>query len=149
MFSVWLMATVTGLYTFSGGLTAVVFTDACKPEILKTVIAFALLIVAAWLYYRYSSARWGEMTFLFCDIAGFTNFVEQAQPAAVPVEQVQPGLTWADIIARYSAALTNPASGVTVQAVDGWLHARGVTNGFPMLATRPDLFRAFINDFGL
>ena len=42
-----------------------IFTDELKPEALKTVSAFAILIVGAWLYYRYSTARWGEMTHLF------------------------------------------------------------------------------------
>ncbi len=45
--------------------TAVIFTDELKPESLKTLAVFALMGIAAWLYYRYSSARWSEMIGLF------------------------------------------------------------------------------------
>ncbi len=47
------------------GWAAILFSDERKPEVLKTVTAFAIIFVAAWLYYRYSSARWSEMQELF------------------------------------------------------------------------------------
>jgi polar amino acid transport system permease protein len=43
----------------------IVFTDELKPEVMKTVIALAIVLVGAWLYYRYSTGRWSEMTQLF------------------------------------------------------------------------------------
>ena len=42
-----------------------VFTDELKPEFMKTAAVFVVLIVSGWLYYRYSTARWGEMVHLF------------------------------------------------------------------------------------
>ena len=47
MRSVWLMAIVTGLYTFSGGLTAVVFTDVVQL-IVMYVGGLSLLTLALW-----------------------------------------------------------------------------------------------------
>lgn len=46
-FSVWLMAVVTGLYTFSGGLTAVVFTDVVQLVVMY-VGGLGLLWLALW-----------------------------------------------------------------------------------------------------
>jgi polar amino acid transport system permease protein len=43
----------------------ILFSDELKPEVLKTITAFGIIIVGAWLYYRYSTARWEEMTELF------------------------------------------------------------------------------------
>ena len=57
----------------------IIFTDELKPEILKTVIVIAILVVAAWLYYRYSTARWGEMTFLFFNV----DIIKKAWPTLV------------------------------------------------------------------
>lgn len=45
--SVWLMAIVTGLYTFSGGLTAVVFTDVVQLVVMY-VGGFGLLALSLW-----------------------------------------------------------------------------------------------------
>lgn len=45
--SVWLMAIVTGLYTFSGGLTAVVFTDVVQLVVMY-VGGLGLLALAMW-----------------------------------------------------------------------------------------------------
>ena len=45
--SVWLMAVVTGLYTFAGGLTAVVFTDVVQLVVMY-VGGFGLLTLAMW-----------------------------------------------------------------------------------------------------
>jgi SSS family solute:Na+ symporter len=47
MASVWLMAIVTGLYTFSGGLTAVVFTDVVQLVVMY-VGGIGLLTLAMW-----------------------------------------------------------------------------------------------------
>ena len=44
---------------------ALVFTDELKPEFMKTAAVFVVLLVSGWLYYRYSTARWGEMVHLF------------------------------------------------------------------------------------
>jgi len=43
----------------------IIFTDELKSEKMKTAMVFGLFIIAGWLYYRYSTARWGEMGFLF------------------------------------------------------------------------------------
>ncbi len=45
--SLWLMAIVTGLYTFSGGLTAVVFTDVVQLVVMF-VGGFGLLALSLW-----------------------------------------------------------------------------------------------------
>lgn len=47
---------------------AILFTDELKSDRIKTVIAFAVLILFGWLYYRYSTARWSEMTQLFFNV---------------------------------------------------------------------------------
>jgi polar amino acid transport system permease protein len=57
----------------------IVFTDELKPELLKTAVAFAVLIVSAWLYYRYSTAQWGEMTGLFFNL----KVIQKAWPTLV------------------------------------------------------------------
>ncbi len=44
---------------------AIVFTDELKSDKIKTAIAFGILFILGWLYYRYSTARWSEMTHLF------------------------------------------------------------------------------------
>jgi SSS family solute:Na+ symporter len=54
--SVWLMAIVTGLYTFSGGLTAVVFTDVVQL-IVMYVGGFGLLALSMWEVGGWSSLR--------------------------------------------------------------------------------------------
>lgn len=56
MWSLWLMAIVTGLYTFSGGLTAVVFTDVVQL-IVMFVGGFGLLILSLWEVGGWSALR--------------------------------------------------------------------------------------------
>ncbi|RZW19399.1 MAG: amino acid ABC transporter permease, partial [Desulfobulbaceae bacterium] len=56
-----------------------IFTDELKPEKMKTVIVFTIFIIAAWLYYRYSTARWGEMGFLFFNL----EMIQKAWPTLV------------------------------------------------------------------
>jgi polar amino acid transport system permease protein len=48
--------------------TAIIFTDELKSEKLKTATVFSLFAISAWLYYRYSDARWGEMGALFFNL---------------------------------------------------------------------------------
>jgi len=45
-----------------GGL---VLSDTEKPELLKTVVAFGLLALSAWLFYRYSDADWERLSHVF------------------------------------------------------------------------------------
>ena len=47
----------------------IIFTDELKSEKMKTAMVFSLFIIAGWLYYRYSTARWGEMGFLFFNVS--------------------------------------------------------------------------------
>jgi polar amino acid transport system permease protein len=81
--------------------TAVFFTDELKPEALKTVAVFALLAVAAWLYYRYSSGRWSEMTHLFFN----WEVIEKAWPILIE------GL-WTTILLAVSAAFMSSTVGL-------------------------------------
>ena len=57
----------------------IIFTDELKPEKMKTVIVFSIFIIAGWLYYRYSTARWGEMGFLFFNL----EMIQKAWPTLV------------------------------------------------------------------
>lgn len=57
----------------------IIFTDELKPEKLKTAIVFSIFIIAGWLYYRYSTARWGEMGFLFFNL----EMIKKAWPTLV------------------------------------------------------------------
>lgn len=54
----------------------IVFTDELKSEKMKTAMVFSLFIIAGWLYYRYSTARWGEMGFLFFNV----EMIQKAWP---------------------------------------------------------------------
>ena len=54
----------------------IIFTDELKSEKLKTVVVFSIFAIAAWLFYRYSSARWGEMGFLFFNV----EMIQKAWP---------------------------------------------------------------------
>ncbi|NLN93558.1 MAG: sodium/solute symporter [Candidatus Hydrogenedens sp.] len=56
MYSVWLMAIVTGLYTFSGGLTAVVFTDVVQLVVIY-IGGFGLLALSLWEVGGWSALR--------------------------------------------------------------------------------------------
>jgi polar amino acid transport system permease protein len=79
----------------------IVFTDELKPEMMKTAIAFAILIVVAWLYYRYSTARWGEMTFLFFNV----DIIKKAWPTLVE------GF-WTTLLLAISAAIMSTVIGL-------------------------------------
>ncbi len=79
----------------------ILFTDELKPEIIKTATAFAILIVAAWLYYRYSTARWGEMMFLFFN----WDIIQKAWPTLVE------GF-WTTILLAISAAIMSTIIGL-------------------------------------
>ena len=57
----------------------IIFTDELKPEKMKTITVFSISIVAAWLYYRYSTARWGEMGYLFFNL----EMIQKAWPTLV------------------------------------------------------------------
>ena len=57
----------------------IIFTDELKPEKMKTITVFSIAIVAAWLYYRYSTARWGEMGYLFFNL----EMIQKAWPTLV------------------------------------------------------------------
>jgi polar amino acid transport system permease protein len=57
----------------------IIFTDELKPEKMKTLTVFCIFIVAAWLYYRYSTARWGEMGYLFFNL----EMIQKAWPTLV------------------------------------------------------------------
>ena len=57
----------------------IIFTDELKSEKLKTVVVFSIFASAAWLFYRYSSARWGEMGFLFFNL----EIIQKAWPTLV------------------------------------------------------------------
>lgn len=56
MWALWLMALVTGLYTFSGGLTAVVFTDVVQLVVMY-VGGLGLLAVSLWEVGGWTSLR--------------------------------------------------------------------------------------------
>ena len=79
----------------------IIFTDELKPEVLKTVSVFAILVVAAWLYYRYSTARWGEMTFLFFNL----EIIKKAWPTLVT------GF-WTTLLLAVSAAIMSTIIGL-------------------------------------
>ena len=79
----------------------IVFTDELKPEIMKTIIAFAVLVVAAWLYYRYSTAQWGQMTFLFFN----WEIIQKAWPTLVE------GF-WTTLLLAVSAAIMSTIIGL-------------------------------------
>lgn len=57
----------------------IVFTDELKPEYLKTILVFVLLVLGGWLYYRYSTGRWSEMTHLFFNI----KIIQKALPILI------------------------------------------------------------------
>ena len=81
--------------------TVVFFTDELKPEVLKTLAVFALMALAGWLYYRYSTARWSEMTGLFFN----WEVIEKAWPTLIE------GL-WTTLLLAVSAALMSTVVGL-------------------------------------
>jgi len=84
-----------------GAWAVMVFTDELKPEALKTAAAFAILFVGAWLYYRYSTARWGEMTHLFFNL----KIIRTAWPTLVK------GF-WTTLLLAVSAAVVSTILGL-------------------------------------
>jgi polar amino acid transport system permease protein len=57
----------------------ILFTDELKPEYLKTILVFILLVLGGWLYYRYSTGRWSEMTHLFFNL----KIIQKALPTLI------------------------------------------------------------------
>lgn len=84
-----------------GAWAVMIFTDELKPEVLKTVTAFALLIAGAWLYYRYSTGRWAEMTHLFFNL----EIIRKAWPSLVK------GF-WTTLLLAVSAAVVSTILGL-------------------------------------
>lgn len=56
---------------------AFVLTDELKPKWIKTLSAFAMVAVAGWLYYHYSTAQWERVIFLFFNV----NIIQRAWPS--------------------------------------------------------------------
>ena len=54
----------------------VIFTDELKPEWFKMITSISLIILGGWLFYRYSTGQWGQMTFLFFNM----KIMKQAWP---------------------------------------------------------------------
>lgn len=79
----------------------IVFSDELKPEPMKTVVAFVIIIIAAWLYYRYSSARWNEMGDLFFNL----KIIGKAWPTLVK------GF-WTTLLLAVSAAVLSTVIGL-------------------------------------
>ncbi len=50
------------------GWAFIFFTDERRPDYLKIIVSAVAIVLSAWLFYRYSSARWGEMTTLFLNL---------------------------------------------------------------------------------
>lgn len=57
----------------------IIFTDELKSEKLKTVTVFCIIAISAWLFYRYSTARWSEIGFLFFNL----EMIQKAWPTLV------------------------------------------------------------------
>jgi polar amino acid transport system permease protein len=55
---------------------AIIFTDELKSEKFKTTAVFSIFIISAWLFYRYSDARWGEIGYLFFNV----EMIQKAWP---------------------------------------------------------------------
>jgi len=107
--------------------TGIFFTDELKPEILKTVAVFALMAAAAWLYYHYSSARWGEMTDLFFN----GKIIEKAWPTLIT------GL-WTTLLLAVSSAVMSTIVGLLLAIFRSFNNP--VLNFF--IITYVDFFRA-------
>jgi polar amino acid transport system permease protein len=61
------------------GWAFILFTDERKPDYLKMIVSVVAIVLSAWLFYRYSSARWGEMTSLFLNL----DIMKRATPRMV------------------------------------------------------------------
>jgi polar amino acid transport system permease protein len=79
----------------------IIFTDELKSEKLKTVVVFSIFAIAAWLFYRYSSARWGEMGFLFFNL----EIIQKAWPSLIE------GF-WTTLLLAVSAAIMSTIVGL-------------------------------------
>jgi len=55
---------------------AIIFTDELKSEKFKTAAVFSIFIISAWLFYRYSDAKWGEIGYLFFNV----EMIQKAWP---------------------------------------------------------------------
>jgi len=106
---------------------ALVFTDELKPEIMKTVAVFALLAVLGWMYYRYSTARWGEMIHLFFN----WGVIEKAWPTLVK------GF-WTTVILAVASAIMSTVIGLLLAVLRSFNNV--VLNTF--IIAYVDFFRA-------
>ena len=79
----------------------IVFTDELKPEYLKTILVFVLLALGGWLYYRYSTGRWSEMTQLFFNV----KIIKRALPILIQ------GF-WTTVLMAVAAALMSTILGL-------------------------------------
>ena len=104
-----------------------VFTDEMKTEKFKTLIVFSMFIVAAWLYYRYSNARWSEMGFLFFNL----EIIQKAWPTLME------GF-WTTILLAVCAAIMSTIIGLLLAVFRSFNNA--VLNVF--IITYVDFFRA-------
>ena len=95
------LAVIILFYLLSVIWTVVFFTDELKPEVLKTAAVFALIVVTGWLYYRYSTGRWEEMTGLFFN----WGTIEKAWPTLIS------GL-WTTILLAVFAAIMSTTVGL-------------------------------------
>ena len=59
--------------------SVIVFTDELKKEWIKTLTAIVLVILFAWLYYRYSTGQWSRMSQLFLNM----EIISQAWPRLI------------------------------------------------------------------
>ena len=104
-----------------------IFTDELKPEKGKTTVVFSIFIIAAWLYYRYSAARWGEMGFLFFNL----EIIQKAWPTLVE------GF-WTTLLLALGAAIMSTVIGLLLAVFRSFNNA--VLNFF--IIAYVDFFRA-------
>jgi polar amino acid transport system permease protein len=105
----------------------IIFTDELKPEKMKTASVFSIFIIAGWLYYRYSTARWGEMGFLFFNM----EMIQKAWPTLVT------GF-WTTLLLAVSAAVMSTVIGLLLAIFRSFNNA--VLNFF--IIAYVDFFRA-------
>lgn len=105
----------------------IIFTDELKPEKMKTALVFGIFIIAGWLYYRYSSARWGEMGFLFFNL----EMIQKAWPTLLE------GF-WTTLLLAVAAAIMSTIVGLLLAVFRSFNNA--VLNVF--IIAYVDFFRA-------
>ena len=105
----------------------IVFTDELKSEKMKTAMVFSLFIIAGWLYYRYSTARWGEMGFLFFNV----EMIQKAWPTLME------GF-WTTLLLAVGAAIMSTIVGLLLAVFRSFNNA--VLNFF--IIAYVDFFRA-------